>query len=846
MGKKDRKQKIDDRGQKRSKWKVQFRIPRFLIPKDELITLRAFTSIDYAGGIVVFFICWAVYLHTLTPTIGFHDSGDMVTAAFVLGIPHPTGYPLYCLLGKLWMTILPFGNIAYRMNLASALCASLACMMVYFIILKLTVNSRQWTVKKDFPDSPILPFSVSISKLIPAIVGALMLAFATTFWEQAVIAEKYMLNALFATLLIFILLKWQEAMAQANRGTKELKNRGTKEQIVQLPSYPITKLPNKLLYLFAFTLGLSFTHHMQTIYLVPASIFFIIAVYWKKWRQQKQSFYSLLSTLYPLLLKLLCLFILPLFLYLYLPIRASAHPVYNWGDPETFKRFMGHITGQSYKSYFTSEISEIYKNLSHIPHFLIDQFTQYFWWISLVGFFILLFKKRTISLFFLLMVIVNISFATKYSILNIEDYYILSYIIFSILLSICITFIINRILQRYKKGIIFSIFLFLIFPIISFLIHYQYNDRANYYFAYDYGRNILCPIDKNAVIFLKIDISKYPVSYLKYCENQRDDVALISTIFLPQDWFGIHKGIWYSKIVKEQYPDIDLTTPIQSHEVDSNNIIESVKRIKIKEIMSNKCISRSVFLMYDEKLVHDYILIPKGVFCKIMTKETKKEKIYEELKTSPRNFFIIRGVKKNDMIFKNARRTLGTIVTYLASYNIQGFIYKNLGMYEESINKYKSALEIKINDREIPYFIPYGNFYNGSLNEYKEYIGNVKTHLVEAYMKWGDHYEKKGLISKAVDLYKKADKIDFNNIELKNIIGYLYFKENRYQDAINEFKKAIEISPTNVKSHMNLATVYFEKGLFKEAMRECKCILKLEPNNIYAIQMLEEIKNKER
>ncbi len=147
-----------------------------------------------------------MYLHTLTPTIGFHDSGDMVTAAYVLGIPHPTGYPFYCLLGKLWMTILPVGNIAYRMNLSSALCASISCMMVYFIILK--VGSMKWEVRSE--ENKPIPY---LSSLIPAIVGALMLAFATTFWEQAVIAEKYTLNALFATLLIFILLKWQEAMS---------------------------------------------------------------------------------------------------------------------------------------------------------------------------------------------------------------------------------------------------------------------------------------------------------------------------------------------------------------------------------------------------------------------------------------------------------------------------------------------------------------------------------------------------------------------------------------------------------------------------------------------------------
>ncbi|HAW50625.1 TPA: hypothetical protein DCX16_06725 [bacterium] len=43
----------------------------------------------------------------------------MITCAWTLGIAHPPGYPLYTLFGKLWMTIIPIGNIAFRMNMVS-------------------------------------------------------------------------------------------------------------------------------------------------------------------------------------------------------------------------------------------------------------------------------------------------------------------------------------------------------------------------------------------------------------------------------------------------------------------------------------------------------------------------------------------------------------------------------------------------------------------------------------------------------------------------------------------------------------------------------------------------------
>lgn len=382
MGKR-KKTKVES---KKKKWRFSFKIPRFLMPKDEAIIPRVFSIIDYAGGILVFFICWAVYLHTLTPTIGLHDSGDMVTAAYLLGIPHPTGYPLYCLLGKLWMTILPIGNIVYRMNLASALCASLACMMVYFIILKVGSNLsdvvKKGSSEKETP-SLIHSFTSSLPLLVPAVVGALMLAFATTFWEQAVIAEKYTLNALFATLIIFILLKWQESMSMKQR---------TQNSLLKAQRW---------LYLFAFILGLSFTHHMQTLYLVPASIFFIIVLYWGKLRQERQSLHTLLITNYLLFFKMLCLFILPLCLYLYLPIQASVHPLYNWDNPCTLNRVIDYLSAESYREIYFTSTSILPRLEEYLSTFFTLQYTPYIIVISLIGLCLCFFKKRIFLFFYL-------------------------------------------------------------------------------------------------------------------------------------------------------------------------------------------------------------------------------------------------------------------------------------------------------------------------------------------------------------------------------------------------------------------------------------------------------------
>jgi len=63
-------------------------------------------------------LVFGVYLFTACPTVYLGDSGELTAAAFSIGIPHNSGYPLYVLLGKLFCLI-PLGSIGFRVNLMS-------------------------------------------------------------------------------------------------------------------------------------------------------------------------------------------------------------------------------------------------------------------------------------------------------------------------------------------------------------------------------------------------------------------------------------------------------------------------------------------------------------------------------------------------------------------------------------------------------------------------------------------------------------------------------------------------------------------------------------------------------
>src|SRR5258706_4011152 len=72
-----------------------------------------------AAAIAVFGIALVVYVRTLLPGPSFGDWAEMQFIPAQLGIPHPTGYPLYVLLGWLF-SLVPIGSWAYRADLLSA------------------------------------------------------------------------------------------------------------------------------------------------------------------------------------------------------------------------------------------------------------------------------------------------------------------------------------------------------------------------------------------------------------------------------------------------------------------------------------------------------------------------------------------------------------------------------------------------------------------------------------------------------------------------------------------------------------------------------------------------------
>ena len=134
---------------------------------------------DWLQAGVVAVALFALYAATAPRTVALEDDGLFILSSYFLGIEHPPGYPLFTLIGHLF-TYLPFGSVAYRVHLASALFGALT-------------GAAAWLCAR-----------VLIDGRLPAYLAALALGVSPVFWSQAIIAEVYTLNTFFFLVLVFM------------------------------------------------------------------------------------------------------------------------------------------------------------------------------------------------------------------------------------------------------------------------------------------------------------------------------------------------------------------------------------------------------------------------------------------------------------------------------------------------------------------------------------------------------------------------------------------------------------------------------------------------------------------
>jgi hypothetical protein len=104
-------------------------------------TIRKLIHKAYIQQAILLVVCLLVLLRTMAPTVFELDSAEFATGAAILGIVHAPGYPLFTAIAHLF-TLLPVGDVAYRVNLFSAVSLALTAPIFYSLLTLLIANRR--------------------------------------------------------------------------------------------------------------------------------------------------------------------------------------------------------------------------------------------------------------------------------------------------------------------------------------------------------------------------------------------------------------------------------------------------------------------------------------------------------------------------------------------------------------------------------------------------------------------------------------------------------------------------------------------------------------------------------
>ena len=457
---------------------TNFQIP--ILMKELLLRRR-----DFLLRAIIFVGALALYWRTLAPSVAtiFDDSLEFQLVCPTLGIAHPTGYPLYTLLGK-FFTLIPIGDAAYRVNLMSAFFAALTVVFTCLIVRMLT------------DDSP------------SALFASLAIAVSPVFWSQAVIAEVYSLNAFFTALVVYLLLRWEADRRQRTAA-----------------SMSGAAAPNSLL-LAAFVYGLSLTHHRLMLLLAPAMALFA-------WLTERRIFTDL-----RLVSRLILLFLAPLLLYAYIPLRGLHTSSLDGTYQNTWSGFLRHVTASGYNVFITGNPLAQSRPLSFYWQLLVSQFGLVGVALGLVGFFASTRKPRPSTLLGVAFAL-NAAFVLTYRVADIEVFAIPAFLLYAVWIGIGMDFLLNlatRLAERVlpQAGAKTPAFchlllatLFLLQPLALLRDNYPVLDLSQWWAVHDYGVDMLSqPLEDNAVV-IGILGEMTLLRYFQRTEGLRPEVVTI-------------------------------------------------------------------------------------------------------------------------------------------------------------------------------------------------------------------------------------------------------------------------------------------------------------------------------
>jgi Protein O-mannosyl-transferase TMEM260-like len=643
----------------------------------------------------VFLVALVVYSFTLAPAVTLTDSGELIVAAYGLGVAHPPGFPLWVMLAHL-ASLVPVGSVAVRINFSSAVFAAFACAILTLVVAELLITASSfaapWRRNKAARQSSNIESSNAggLLMIAPAVGAGLLMAFSRTLWAYATITEVYALNALLILLVFFLVVRWRRRIIETRTDFS-----------AAVATHDIW------IYAAAFVFGLAMgVHHVTVAFTLPA---IAVVVY----RTEGLKFFVSRRLLYAALISIAALIVV----YSYLPWAASRSPAMNWGNPRSLQEIWWHITGRQYRVFFSFSPAAMGTQFVEFCRMVFREFG--FAWLPLPVFLAVAGlasahkRDRTVFWFLLLIVLADLAYALSYEIAEDKDaYYLPAFISIAIAAGLGIHWLIQLAVAR--RSPMWTPFVAVATAIVltsatAFAANWPFNNRRHYFIADDYVENLFSTIAPNGLLLTQDWQVASPMFYAQEIEHRRADVKVVDINLLRRSWYFDYLKHAHPGLMEKSSEKIDPYVAIlKQWERDPGAFSRSqelTQRISmaflemIQAIVRNEITVAPVYIT-NELLVADtlnayltrwipqtYQLVPQGLVFHLMTDQSFHE--------SPDPHLRLRGLADGTVRFaKDDVVNVKILPAYTRMLTNRGKYLALFNQHQRAILAYKGALAL--------------------------------------------------------------------------------------------------------------------------------------------------------
>lgn len=420
--------------------------------------------------------------HTVTWLHNGADGGDLVTAAFTFGIPHPPGYPLYTLLAALFAR-LPLSEPAFGVAMLSAIAAAGAV----YVLARAGAALAKTLADGESADELHRKHRVTLPEIFALLIpplAALGFAFSPMLWSQAVIPEVYTLNLLFVALILWACMSNHPHRVRAA----------------------------------ALAFGLGAAHHLSILLLAPGAWILL-----QPRRQDAGALWWLFA---------------PLLVYAYLPLASLGNPPVKWGDPIAPERFVWLVSAAQYRPYlFDLSPADAASRVSFSARALLDQFSILGLALVLWGAIQLAMTRARLFAGLMLMAVPVVVYAILYASRD-SFLYLLPAFAIAVLWAVYGG---SGILYGFGKRVWLQgalVAVFALLPLYNLTMNYAAMDVSGDHAAADYARANLDPLPQDTVLFADGDQALFALWYYRHAVAYRNARSVIvSQGLLQYDWY---------------------------------------------------------------------------------------------------------------------------------------------------------------------------------------------------------------------------------------------------------------------------------------------------------------------